>query len=148
MSRRSRAWEARHEKQADISTADNKALQTAGKLYTHTTVTDLAEGIGGRNANRELAKRMLEYKDKEVTEKSIKSQMKSIQRWTAKEQGSSSQSAKVSGPNQAILNRIATDVKLESGKKVRVVVKGPSSVNGYKRDNRDAEIWLDSEYAR
>ncbi len=141
---RSRAWETRNEDLADISAANDKTLQDAGSIYAHSSVEDLAHEVGG---NRELAKQMLEYKGKEATPRAINSQMKSIQRWIAKEKGSTSQSASVSKPNRAIINKINIDQKT-ANKRTQVHVKGPSSVNGYKRGNRSVEVYLDPDESR
>jgi hypothetical protein len=141
---RSRAWETSHEEQADISTADNKALGNAGSIFSHSTVEDLAGDVGG---NRELAILMLKEQGKEATKTSINSQMRSIQRWQKRERGETG-GTKPKAPAQDILKRITVDQKLASGKKIQARVKGPSSVNGYKRGNRDAEIYLDPDEAR
>jgi hypothetical protein len=148
VSRKSRAWESRHEEQADISTADNKGLRDAARIFGHSSVNDIVADMGGKNANRELAKLMLEYKDKEITEKSIKSEMRNIQRYQKRERGEGGQVTKPSKKVQAILDKIARDQKLKGGKKVKGKIKGPSSVNGYKRDERDVDMWIDHEEAR
>jgi|SRR5580765_1300683 len=148
MSRKSRAWESRHEEQADISTANNKGLRDAARIFGHSSVNDIVADMGGKNANRELAKLMLEYKDKEITEKSIKSEMRNIQRYQKRERGEGGQVTKPSKKVQAILDKIARDQKLKGDKKVKAKIKGPASVEGYKRDERMIDFWLDAENAR
>jgi hypothetical protein len=142
MARRSRAWESAHEEQADISEADNKGLQNAGNIYSHSSVQDLADSVGG---NRQLAILMLQEQGKRVTPKSINTQMRSIQRWEERERGEGG--SKPKKENQAIIRKVAIAQKT-SGKKTQITIKGPSSVNGYKRNDRNAEIYLDPDESR
>lgn len=94
--------------------------------------------------NKQLAIELLRAKGNDSpTSRQISSQMKSVQRWRAQEEGKSSQSRNLSKASRDLLNQVGRNRQLaKDGFSVKL--NGELAINGYKRP-RKAAVDLDNE---
>ena len=150
-------WSEKNETTMDMSDiikeANYKALDTAVVVADgggNWLVDDVKGELGGsrnRHSNQFLAQKMLEYKGKEVNQKNINSQMRSIQAWEAYQSGRrAKRDSAPSKANQAILNDIGRRAA-HGRQSLTVSINGDTTVNGYRR-NRNMKITLNPEQAQ
>lgn len=138
------------EVEARRAEANTDALKTAVDNLPIWSVSRTAayvnQGKPARQENRTLAIALLHAGGKGTpSDKEIKSQMKSIQRWKAAESGSKSQSRKPSAASQKLLNKVGRNQKLAKDG-FTVKLDGEIAVNGYKR-SRKAAVDVEGEDA-
>ena len=121
-----------------------KAVARAGQWTVEDVLTEL--GGTGKDATHRLAEKILTARGVDISEKSVRSQQRSINRWIAYERGSGAQSRKPSKAMQQILNRIGKNAQMARDG-FTVAMSGDISVAGYRRADRTATVHMQGDEA-
>ena len=145
-----RSWDSTKDSQARASGDSLPNVDALGKAIAEQgqwSVEEVVSELGGtEHAKRHVAEQLLAARGMDISEKNIKSQMRSINRWIAYETGSGSQARKPSKQMQTFLNRIGRNAQMARDG-FTVAMSGDIGVAGYRRSNRSAMVHMQGDAA-